>query len=182
MTLRLWSEKTRDKSAHRLRLRSDCWRQGGRATNARMKTNTKSKTYLLAVTLAALCAAEAFAESAGPGFTYQGRLNDGGVPAKGNYDMIFNLYDAPANGNSLGNFSIFGAVPVTNGLFTVELNRYGEFGANAFNGQARWLQIGVRTNNNNALNPWVDLSPRQALTQAPHATFAMNASNAANAS
>lgn len=35
------------------------------------------------------------------------------------------------------------AVPVSNGLFTVLLNGNGEFGANAFNGSARWLQIQV---------------------------------------
>jgi hypothetical protein len=82
----------------------------------------------------------------------------------------------------IGSFSIFGAVPVTNGLFTVELNAYNEFGTSAFNGQARWLQIGVRTNNNNAMNPWINLEPRQPLDCTPQAMFAMNASNAMNAS
>jgi hypothetical protein len=120
-----------------------------------------------------------FAAPMGTAFTYQGRLNDGGQPANGNYDMVFNLYDDPINGNILGTFSIFGAVPVTNGLFTVELNSYGEFGTNAFNGQARWLQIGVRTNNNNALNPWINLSPRQSLNCAPQAIFAANVADGA---
>src|SRR5262245_17966751 len=96
--------------------------------------------------------------------------------------MIFNLYDAPTNGNVLGSFSIFGAVPVTNGLFTVELNAYNEFGTNAFIGQARWLGIGVRTNSNNAMNPWIFLEPRQPLDCAPQAMFALNASNASFAS
>lgn len=140
------------------------------------------KALLISLTVAALCAAEGFAVPLGSGFTYQGRLNDGGVPANGNYDMIFNLYDAPTNGNVLGSFSIFGAVPVSNGLFTVELNAYNEFGTNAFNGQARWLQIGVRTNNNNAMNPWIFLDPRQPLDCAPQAMFAMNANNASFAS
>jgi hypothetical protein len=117
----------------------------------------------------------------GTGFTYQGRLNDGGAPANGNYDMIFNIYDDPNAGNVIGSFSIFGAVPVTNGLFTVELNAFGEFGTNAFNGQARWLQIGVRTNSN-ALANFVYLNPRQPLTPTPQAIFALNASNAMNAS
>jgi hypothetical protein len=143
----------------------------------------KIKSFAGAAAVAAFCTFNTFAVgSLGPGFTYQGRLNDGGAPANGNYDMIFNLYDAPTNGNVLGSFSIFGAVPVTNGLFTLELNSYGEFGPNAFNGQARWLQIGVRTNNNNAGNPWVYLSPRQALDPAPHAMFALNAGNSLNAS
>jgi hypothetical protein len=136
------------------------------------------KRMLLTLTAAALCAAETFAAPLGPGFTYQGHLNDGGQPATGRYDMIFNLYDDPTNGNVLGTYSIFGGVPVTNGLFSVELNAYGEFGTNAFNGQARWLQIGVRTNSNNAMNPWINLSPRQPLSCAPLAMFAGNAAKA----
>jgi len=139
------------------------------------------KKNLLTLTLAALCAAEAFAVPLSPGFIYQGRLNDGGVPATGKYDMVFNLYDDATNGSVLGTFSIFGAVPVTNGLFSVELNAYGEFGTNAFNGQARWLQIGVRTNNNNAMNPWINLAPRQAVNCTPQAMFAESAGNAKTA-
>ena len=131
--------------------------------------------------LAAALAAGIHAAPLGPGFTYQGKLNDSGTPATGKYDMVFNLYDAPTNGNVLGTFSIFGGVPVTNGLFTVELNAYNEFGTNAFNGQARWLQIGVRTNSNNAMNPWVFLNPRQPLDCTPQAMFAENAGNAAKA-
>jgi len=140
------------------------------------------KQLLLILTLTSAVAAGLHAVPVGTSFTYQGRLNDGGAPANGNYDLIFNLYDAPTNGNVLGTFSIFGAVPVADGQFTVELNSYGEFGANAFNGQARWLQIGVRTNSNNLMNPWIYLDPRQPLDCAPQAIFAMNSSNAMNAS
>jgi hypothetical protein len=140
------------------------------------------KLFHSSLLLTVFCAGQALATPIGSGFTYQGKLNDGGVPANGHYDMIFNLYDAPTNGNVLGTFSIFGAVPVTNGLFTVELNAYHEFGTNAFNGQARWLQIGVRTNSNSLMNPWIYLDPRQPLDCAPQAMFAMNASNALTAS
>jgi hypothetical protein len=77
------------------------------------------KSYLISLTAVALCAAETFAAPLGTGFTYQGRLNDGGLPANGAYDMIFNLYDDPTNGNVLGSFSIFAAVPVTSGLFSM---------------------------------------------------------------
>jgi hypothetical protein len=139
------------------------------------------KTFFISLTVAALCTAQTFAEPMGTGFTYQGHLNDGGVPANGNYDMIFNLYDAPTNGNVLGSFSIFGAVPVVDGRFTVQLNAYNEFGPSAFNGEARWLQIGVRTNKNSLINPWIDLSPRQPLMPAACALFASSAVQAANA-
>src|SRR6185295_17223278 len=138
------------------------------------------KRFLTILTLTSAIAAAIHAAPMGTSFTYQGRLNDGGAPANGKYDMVFNLYDAPTNGNVIGSFSIFGAVPVTNGLFTVELNAYNEFGTNAFNGQARWLQIGVRTNNNNLMNPWINLDPRQPLDCAPQAMFAVNSSFASS--
>jgi hypothetical protein len=155
-----------------------------RLTSTTRTKSMKTKFILAAAAFVVACSATtSFAtQPLGPAFTYQGRLNDGGAPANGNYDMIFNLYDAPTNGNVIGSFSIFGAVPVSNGLFTVELNAYDEFGTNAFNGQARWLQIGVRTNNNNAMNPWIYLDPRQPLDCAPQAMFAQNASSAMNAS
>src|SRR5437870_47295 len=38
----------------------------------------------------------------GTGFTYQGRLTDGGSPASGQYDLQFTLYDTPTAGNQVG--------------------------------------------------------------------------------
>ncbi|GEM_PF-5580277 len=35
-------------------------------------------------------------------FTYQGKLNDGGVAANGNYDMRFKLFNALSSGNQVG--------------------------------------------------------------------------------
>jgi hypothetical protein len=118
----------------------------------------------------------------GTAFTYQGRLHDRGQPASNVYDLTFTLHDDPANPATIGTYIILSAVPITNGLFTVELNANGEFGPNAFNGQARWLQIGARTNSaNNAFNNFTFLSPRQRLTPAPCALFASNAVQAATA-
>ena len=37
----------------------------------------------------------------GTAFTYQGRLNDGGPPAKGTYDFAFTLFGACSGGNAL---------------------------------------------------------------------------------
>ena len=134
------------------------------------------------LTVATLCAAKVFATTPlGTAFTYQGKLNDGGVPANGIYDLGFVLHDDPTNMSYFGSM-IIPAVPITNGLFTVQLNAAGEFGPNAFNGEARWLEIDVRTNNGPLGNNFTILSPRQFLAPTPQATFAMNASNAANAS
>ena len=127
------------------------------------------KHILLTLTLAALCAAKTFAAPMGTAFTYQGRLNDGGAPANGSYDLLFMLYNHPTDTLYFGEHIILPAVPVTNGHFTVQLNANGEFGPYAFTGEARWLQIGVRSNPS---ANWTFLAPRQPLTPTPYALMA----------
>ena len=106
------------------------------------------------------------AASLGTGFTYQGRLFIGDVPANGLYDLQFTNYDLAAGGTALGAFNT-NALPVTNGLFTVTL----DFGA-VFDGTPRWLEISERTNNVGAFGT---LAPRQLLAAAPYATYAASA-------
>jgi len=108
------------------------------------------------------------AQAASPstGFTYQGRLFIGDVPANGLYDLQFTNYNAATGGNALGGFNT-NALPVTNGLFTVTL----DFGA-VFDGTPRWLEISERTNNVGAFGT---LAPRQLLSAAPYATYAATA-------
>jgi photosystem II stability/assembly factor-like uncharacterized protein len=104
----------------------------------------------------------------GTAFTFQGRLNDGAVPANGNYDLTFAIYEAAVSGSQQGAM-LTNATTVSNGLFAVTL----DFG-NQFPGGARWLAIGVRTNGGGT---FVTLSPRQPLTPAPYAVMAGSASN-----
>jgi len=106
-------------------------------------------------------------------FTYQGRLNDGTDAANGSYDLQFSLYDALASGSPVGNSLTNTAMSVTNGYFTVTLN----FGS-VFDGNARWLEIAVRTNGAAA---FTTLTPRQPLTAEPYALFAPDAGAAATA-
>ena len=61
----------------------------------------------------------------GTGFTYQGRLTDGGKPANGVYDFRFILFDAAAGGAQVGPTVNKDDVPVTAGLFNITL----DFGA-----------------------------------------------------
>src|SRR2546425_6116865 len=89
----------------------------------------------------------------GTAFTYQGRLNDGGAPANGSYDLTFALFDSGGGGAQHGNTVTNTAIGVSNGLFTVAL----DFG-NQFPGAARWLEIGVRTNGGGTFGT---LAPRQ---------------------
>lgn len=104
-------------------------------------------------------------------FTYQGRLQSGGAPATGSYDLRFAIYDAVSGGSQVGITLTNASVGVTNGLFTTSL----DFGTSPFNGNARWLEIGVRTNG--SANPFTLLAPRQPLTATPYAIRAFNAQN-----
>jgi hypothetical protein len=108
------------------------------------------------------------AAAQGTAFTYQGHLTDGAQPANGsNYGMVFYLYDAPANGNLLGNLGI-PSITVSNGLFATSL----DFGSQ-FDGAPRWLEISVQKNG----GAFTTLSPRQPILPVPYAIFANTASN-----
>ncbi|GIK17248.1 MAG: hypothetical protein BroJett003_22120 [Planctomycetota bacterium] len=120
-----------------------------------------------------LAASAAWAQPLGTAFTYQGRLKDGGSPASGPHDLRFRLYDAAAGGSQVGPTLCLDDVSVTEGLFTVAL----DFGAQ-FAGQERFLEVDVRADTGlDCANPagFVTLAPRQALTAAPNALFALNA-------
>jgi hypothetical protein len=106
----------------------------------------------------------------GAGFTYQGQLKNASGPVNGTCDFQFSLWDAagsgapPTGGAQLGTTQSLTA-GVTNGLFTVVLNDAGQFGASAFTGEARWLQIAVRCPAGSGA--YTTLSPRQAVLPAP---------------
>ena len=99
----------------------------------------------------------------GTGFTYQGQLSDGAALADGLFDFEFKLYDASAAGAQVGSTMTAGDVAVNDGLFSVKV----DFGAGAFGGGARWLQIGVRPGNSGGA--YTTLTPRQELSPAPYA-------------
>jgi hypothetical protein len=107
----------------------------------------------------------AHAAPVGTQFTYQGKLEDNGVPANGLYDFEFRLFDALVNGNPVGPVFVSNDIPVENGVFSVELN-FGAFGS-----EARWLAIAVRPGA--SVGAYESLSPRQAITAAPVAQFAL---------
>ncbi|NIM96409.1 MAG: hypothetical protein GTO18_22140 [Anaerolineales bacterium] len=98
----------------------------------------------------------------GSTFTYQGRLTDGGSPANGTYDFEFKLFDDNAGGSQIGGTVNKDDVAVSDGFFTALLN----FG-DAFNGTARWLEIGVRPGA--SVSSYTTLDPRQELTPVPYA-------------
>src|SRR6266496_3426674 len=105
-------------------------------------------------------------------FTYQGKLSDGASPANGNYDMQFKLFDTATVGTGAqqGPTITNASVPVTTGIFTVQL----DFGAGAFAGPPRFLEISVRLMG--SPDPYTLLSPRQPVTSTPYSVRSLNSS------
>ncbi len=103
-------------------------------------------------------------------FTYQGQLQQSGSPAQGLFDFKFTLYDVMAGGLSPAAPLTNGAIMVSNGVFSTTL----DFGVNAFNGEARWLEVGVRTNGSGTAFDL--LTPRQPVTPAPYALRSLSVS------
>lgn len=106
-------------------------------------------------------------------FTYQGRLKDGGSPASGTYDLQFSLYAAASGGAPIGTPVCRDNVSINSGLFTVPL----DFGAVAFAGDQRFIEVAVRADNvagNCDDEAFTVLTPRQPLTAAPYALYALN--------
>jgi hypothetical protein len=104
----------------------------------------------------------------GNAFIYQGQLKEGGAPANGVYDLVFTLFDQESEGDQVGDPFEVSEHTVTNGLFTVPL----DFGADVFDGQALWLEVAVRPCGGEG-EPFTMLSPRQPLTAAPYAMYAL---------
>ena len=95
-------------------------------------------------------------------FTYQGKLTDNINPATGQYDFSFSLWDALSDGAQVGETNLIPGVTVTNGTFTLTL----DFGAAAFPGANRYLQVAVRPTGGGT---YTTLSPRQPITPTPYA-------------
>ncbi|MEO7539605.1 MAG: hypothetical protein ABIV21_06235, partial [Pyrinomonadaceae bacterium] len=107
-------------------------------------------------------------------FTYQGHLNDSAMAANGTYDLQLALFDAQAGGAQIGTTQTRPAVSVSNGIFAVEL----DFGANAFPGLKRYLEIAVKRP---ADAGFTTLTPRQQTTSSPYSIRSLSAAAADNA-
>ncbi len=121
--------------------------------------------------LACLCAlvghAIALAAPQLPDFVYQGRLEQNGVPANGNFDMSFTLFDDPTAGNPVGTSILVPDYPVTDGLFSISLAFPG-----AFTGTQLYLLVSVEG---------TPMLPRQAVATAPVSQFTLSGSIGGNA-
>lgn len=99
----------------------------------------------------------------GTGFTYQGFLTQLGTPTTGAWDFEFLLFDDAAAGTQQGSTVTVGDLPVAAGVFTASL----DFGAAAFAGGARWLEIHVRPGA--SVGAYTTLAPRQRVAPSPTA-------------
>ena len=99
--------------------------------------------------------------------TYQGKLSDGVGPANGTYDFVFKLCLLADLGPQLGPDVLRGDVPVTNGIFTVNL----DFDPFFFtSGQGNYLEIWVRPGA--STGSYSVLTPRQPITRSPYSISA----------
>lgn len=103
----------------------------------------KSSTFAawIAVTLLLMsCFSSRALAQVGTSVVYQGELARLGVPVNDTCEFNFSLWDAESAGAQIGSTIVLPAVVVVGGSFSVAL----DFGATAFGGGNRWLQIEVR--------------------------------------
>ncbi len=102
-------------------------------------------------------------------FTYQGKLDDNGQPANGLYDLQVRLLDGPDPGTAAQiELLQLNDVPVSNGIFTTELNF-----TTTFDGTPYWLELGVRAGA--STGGYSQLLPTQAITATPEAQVSLSA-------
>jgi len=96
--------------------------------------------------------------SAQTGFSYTGRLVISGVPANGNYDFRFTLFNAPTAGAQVGASLTRSGVPVASGKYTVTL----DFGTDSFADAPLYVQIAYRKSGTS--NAYKNIAGRLLLT------------------
>ncbi len=100
--------------------------------------------------------------------TYQGELRSSGLAVVGPVDLRFTLFAAPTAGSQIGPMLDRPGASLSLGRFTQEL----DFGAGSFDGNSKYLEIQIR--NPAGSGSYVTLTPRQKLTAAPVAQFALS--------
>ncbi len=96
------------------------------------------------------------------GFSYQGRVTTSGAPVNGTVNIVARVYDTSVNPASLASQTL-NNVPVANGVFTLELNKSGEFGTIFDSGVERWLELSING---------VPQLPRTRILAVPYSIYA----------
>lgn len=141
-----------------------------RTVHTRFASFAQAHSLRMLILLATLLVSSVAAMAQSTAFSYQGRMTDGANAANGTYEIQFKLFDAVTGGTQVGTTFIPtpAGVVVTNGAFTVTL----DFGAAAFPGANRWLEISVKPPNGAA---FTTLTPRQRVTATPYAIKSLSA-------
>ena len=127
--------------------------------------------------IAALCVALTFvahARAQSTAFTYQGQLKDAGLPAEGQHDFRFRLFDAATGGTQVGATQCVDNLQVQDGAFAATV----DFGAAFTTPATRFIEVEVRRDtglNCSNTTGFVVLTPRQLIAAAPIATHAKSA-------
>lgn len=105
-------------------------------------------------------------------FIFRGFLTDHDVPAKGIYDLTFTLFKTADGDTRIGASTVVRISDITNGIVGVKI----DFDRQAFDGRARWLEIGVRPGP--AAGDYSRFTPRRVILPpqngSPSATLASN--------
>jgi hypothetical protein len=140
---------------------------------ASLLTNLTNAMYTLVVTAAPT--PQPIAES----FTYQGRLESSGSPVTGDKQLKFSLWSHPTSTLEASRLSLpilFSEVAIVNGLVNLDLNFTIANAQPNYDGTERYLQIEVAESNGNG--GFTVLEPRQRLSPAPHAIYALRSGSA----
>jgi len=129
------------------------------------RVSVNLKRFALTVCALMLLSVSALAQQP---FTYQGFLRVNGLPANGEFDFRFRLFDSATGTNQVGTTVIADDKQVRQGFYTVVL----DFG-NVWTGGQRWLEIAIRPGN--STGSYTTLSPRVQLTPVPlaHQAFSV---------
>lgn len=125
--------------------------------------NPRNSLAALAMALFLLGSRAGLAAPLGTAFTYQGQIEQSGQALDGTADVLFTLFDAATAGTQIGAPQQLNGITVERGLFTANIN----FGATVFNGDARWLEVAVRSPS--GVGVFTTLTPRQSVNATPYA-------------
>jgi hypothetical protein len=141
------------------------------------KMNTTLPKLLVALLVTLSLATSGLHGQAITDFTYQGQLTEAGGPANGSYDIRFELFNhasAAPNGSTIISFGVQTVtdVAVADGIFTTQI----DFGQSVWGSGADSFFIELAVREADSGDPFTVLSPRQEVTPAPLATFALGVS------
>ncbi len=108
-------------------------------------------------------------------FSHQGNLPREVTPATDTFEMEVKLFDAATGGTQIGATNSISEVEVKTRAFTVWL----DFGAAAFPGADRFIEVSVRRSGSS--QPFTVVEPRTPILSVPYAIRALNATTADNA-